>query len=105
MKLARVPNPRRGPTLLLALLLLWSTASQSAAQQTKPAQSPTPQPQSAGKSKLSLEQEMSLGLLRLVPDEVKVESDKAGAARIQAEVADTLWDFDEPIARAVFRTA
>lgn len=48
---------------------------------------------------------MSPGLLRAIPDEVRGESDKAGAARIQAETADTLWDFDEAAARTLFRTA
>jgi hypothetical protein len=58
-----------------------------------------------GPAKLSLEQELSLSLLRTVADELKSESDKPAVALLQAEAADTLWQFDESAARTLFRIA
>ena len=91
--------------LVLALGILSAAASNSFAQQARPTKTPTPQTSQPANSKLSLEQELALSLIRRLADEVKGEADKPGAALIQAQAADTLWEFDEPAARTLFRLA
>jgi len=96
---------RSRPILVLALGILSATASNSFAQQAKPTKTATTQTSQPANSKLSLEQELALSLIRRLADEVKGEADKPGAALIQAQAADTLWEFDEPAARTLFRLA
>ncbi len=93
------------PILTLLLGLLSVTESNSFAQQVKSMETPAPQTSQPANAKLSLEQELALSLIRRVADEVKGEADRPGAAVIQAQAADTLWEFDEPAARALFRLA
>ena len=91
--------------LVLLLGTLCATASNLFAQQAKPTKASTPQTSQPANSKLSLEQELALSLIRRLADEVKGEADKPGAALIQAQAADTLWEFDEPAARTLYRLA
>ncbi|HEX7720907.1 MAG TPA: hypothetical protein VF397_02030 [Pyrinomonadaceae bacterium] len=104
MKQTRIVD--RSRTILVLLVgTLCATASNSFAQQAKPTKPSTPQTSQPANSKLSLEQELALSLIRRLADEVKGEADKPGAALIQAQAADTLWEFDEPAARTLFRLA
>lgn len=50
------------------------------------------------------EQEVTARLFGIV-NELKSESDPSAAALLQSEIADVLWRFDEPAARAIFRLA
>jgi len=104
MKQTRIVD--RSRTILVLLIgTLCAAASNSFAQQAKPTKPSTPQTSQPANSKLSLEQELALSLIRRLADEVKGEADKPGAALIQAQAADTLWEFDEPAARTLFRLA
>src|SRR5712671_2706046 len=104
MKQTRIVDRSRTILVLLAGTLC-AAASNSFAQQAKPTKPSTPQTSQPANSKLSLEQELALSLIRRLADEVKGEADKPGAALIQAQAADTLWEFDEPAARRLFRLA
>jgi hypothetical protein len=97
--------PHIGLRILSFALLL--TVAQGSHGQTPPPKVSEPQPKSATSvpAKLSLEQDLSLSLLRSVADESKGETDKPAAALLQAEAADTLWQFDEVGARSLFRLA
>jgi hypothetical protein len=66
----------------------------------------------AGKSRppetnaaLSAEHQDAIDLLRTLAQNLKTESDKLSAAKLQARIADELWSFDEPFARDTFRWA
>lgn len=59
---------------------------------------------SAEDTKLAQQQEL-IGRLVSIANELKGEADKPAAALLQSEVADVLWRFDEPAARAIFRLA
>jgi hypothetical protein len=92
-------------TIVVVSLALFFTAATDSRAQTSPK---TTQPDSKAATpaaKLSLEQELSLSLLRTVADELKSEADKPAVALLQAEAADTLWQFDESAARSLFRIA
>lgn len=54
---------------------------------------------------LSTEQQDSIDLLRTLAQNLKTESDKLSAAKLQARIADELWTFDESFARDIFRWA
>lgn len=55
--------------------------------------------------KLPPDQQDALGLLRRLAIELKSEPDRLASALLQAQTADVLWKFDEPVAVAVFRAA
>lgn len=103
----------RSPTLTLPQLAtvvlslsLCATAASDSLGQTPPRTTQTdPKVATPGPAKLTLEQELSLSLLRSVADELKSEADKPAVALLQAEAADTLWQFDELAARSLFRIA
>jgi hypothetical protein len=96
-------NPRSLGLLLVLVAAFWFNAPNSLGQKpVKPEENP-PGPSASGNSKL--EKELALSLIRQLPQEIKSESDKPAAARIQAQAADALWSFDELEARAVFRLA
>ena len=52
---------------------------------------------------LSPEEEQALDLFRMLARDLRKESDKLAAGRLQARIADSLWMFDEPFAREIFR--
>lgn len=56
-------------------------------------------------TKALADQQEAIGQLFRVVNDLKSESDKPAAALLQAEVADVLWQFDEPAARSTFRLA
>jgi hypothetical protein len=56
-------------------------------------------------AKLLPEQQQALELVTQLADDLKRESDKPEAALIQSQIADVLWDFDGPGARAIFKLA
>jgi hypothetical protein len=96
----------RPEAMLIVFIVFWCLAPPCTIGQKAtrtPDASPSPLP--PGNSKLSLEQEQALLLLGRVASELKAEADKPAAALIQAQVADTLWKFDELEARSVFRLA
>jgi hypothetical protein len=103
----------RSPTLdlpqlaivVVSLALCVTPASDSLAQTSPKTTPPDSKAATPGPAKLSLEQELSLSLLRTVADELKSEADKPAVALLQAEAADTLWQFDESAARSLFRIA
>ena len=82
--------------LLPALLIVSSIAM---AQRAKPVAPNAPQ------NELSIEQQDALDLLKTTARNLKSETDKLAAGRLQARIADELWPFDEPFAREVFRWA
>ena len=86
---------KRFLTPLLTLLLISSTA---AAQLTKDSFKNT-----ADINRLSVNQQDALELLKTLARNLKSESDTLAAAILQAQIADVLWQFDEPFARDVFR--
>ena len=106
MKLRSPTLDLRQLAIVVVSLALCITPASDALAQTPTA---TPQPDSKaatpGPAKLSLEEELSLSLLRTVADELKSEADKPAVALLQAEAADTLWRFDESAARSLFRIA
>lgn len=53
----------------------------------------------------AVENQDAIDLLKTTARNLKSESDKLGAARLQARIADELWTFDEPFAREAFRWA
>ncbi|HWP53992.1 MAG TPA: hypothetical protein VN476_07625 [Pyrinomonadaceae bacterium] len=103
----------RSPTLdlpqlaivVVSLALCVTPASDALAQTPTGTAQPDSKAATPGPAKLSLEQELSLSLLRTVADELKSEADKPAVALLQAEAADTLWQFDESAARSLFRIA
>lgn len=92
-------------TIVLPLALCVTAASSSLAQTSPNTPRVDSQVATPGPAKLRLEQELSLSLLRTVADEMKMEADKPAAALLQAEAAETLWQFDELAARSLFRIA
>jgi hypothetical protein len=98
-------DPPQMATVVLSLALFVTGASDSLAQTSPKTTSPDSKAATAAPAKLSLEQELSLSLLRTVADELKSEADKPTVALLQAEAADTLWQFDELTARTLFRIA
>ena len=54
---------------------------------------------------LSTEPQDAIELLRTLAQNLKTESDKLSAAKLQARIADELWMFDESFARDTFRWA
>lgn len=103
----------RSPTLdlpqlaivVVSLVLCVTAATDSLAQTSTGTPPPDSKAATPGPAKLSLEQELSLSLLRTVADDLKSEADKPAVALLQAEAADTLWRFDESAARSLFRLA
>jgi hypothetical protein len=91
--------------VVLSLALFVTVTSDSFAQTLPKTTQPDSKAATPGAPKLSLEQELSLSLLRTVADELKSEADKPAVALLQAEAAETLWQFDEVGARALFRLA
>lgn len=55
------------------------------------------------KTELTLEQQDALDLLRTLARDLRREPDKLAAGRLQAQIAEELWRFDEPEARRMFR--
>ncbi|HSE32672.1 MAG TPA: hypothetical protein VLA93_13960 [Pyrinomonadaceae bacterium] len=53
----------------------------------------------------NVRQQEQIGRLVAISNELKGEADKPSAALLQSEVADVLWQFDEPVARSIFRLA
>ena len=53
----------------------------------------------------SPDQQDAIDLLRTLARSLKTESDKPAAAKLQARIADGLWQFDESFARDTFRWA
>ena len=53
----------------------------------------------------AVEHQDAIDLLKTTARNLKSDSDKLGAGRLQARIADELWTFDEPFAREVFRWA
>ena len=101
------PHLHRFTIKALSFGLFWAIALESVAQEpTRPVENAAKvKPSSPAPSKLSLEQELAVSLLRSVADELKSESDKPASALLQAQAADTLWQYDELGARTLFRIA
>lgn len=94
MKLAF--SPRFLSSLVLSLLFL----TPGMAQRKDAANKAIP-----GTRVLSLNRQDALDLLKTLAQELKTESDKLGAASLQARIADVLWQYDELFAREVFQWA
>lgn len=92
-------------TLFLTLALGVTVATDSLAQTPPKTTQPDSKVVTPVPAKLSIEQELALSLLRSVADELKSEADKPAVALLQAEAADSLWQFDGLAARALFRIA
>jgi hypothetical protein len=94
--------------LLTLFVFWWLVPAALGQQEPKPSQTPAvpaPSLSPQGTPPLSLEQQMALSLLRQVAGELKGEADKPAATLIQAQIADTLWKFEESEARSLFRLA
>ena len=98
-------DPPQLAIVLLSLALFVTTAPDAFAQTPPRTTQPDSKAATPGPAKLTLEQELSLSLLRTVADEIRSEADKPAVALLQAEAADTLWQFDELAARSLFRIA
>ena len=85
---------RRLSMLLASLLLFYPSAPGQRKTHTKK--------DDVISERLSSHQQDALDLLRTLARELRNESDKPGAATLQARIADLLWKFDEPFAREVF---
>ena len=57
----------------------------------------------AQQTELSVDQQNAVDLLKTLARDLRKESDKLTAAKLQARIADELWLFDEPFARESFR--
>ncbi len=97
------PGHPQAAVVVLSIVLFVTAASDALAQ--TPTTEIQPKVATPTPAKVSLEQELSLSLLRSVGDEIKTEADKPAVALLQAEAADTLWQFDELAARSLFRIA
>jgi len=80
--------------LLASLLSIFTVAAQSKKISVK---------NSTDINRLSVNEQDALDLLRTLTRNLKSEPDKLAAATLQAQIADVLWQFDEPFARDVFR--
>ncbi|HJP95364.1 MAG TPA: hypothetical protein VJ875_25680 [Pyrinomonadaceae bacterium] len=83
----------------LLLVLLTSFSAVMAQRITTPARVANVSPE------LSVEKQDALDLLRTLGQNLRSESDKLAAGRLQARIADELWRFDESVARQIFRWA
>jgi urease gamma subunit len=86
-------------SICLALLIFSSLqvrAQRSAAVKSKPPDTST---------SVSPEQQDAIDLLRTLAQNLKTESDKLSAAKLQARIANELWLYDESFARDTFRWA
>lgn len=91
----------RGAWLLLITISCFLAPVNLSAQQSKKNDAKAA---AADASAASNRQEV-IGQLFGIVNELKSAPDQATAALLQSEVADLLWQFDEPAARAVFRLA
>lgn len=86
--------------LPLSLMLLVLSCIDIMAQRPPTVRRPPDNPAS-----FSIEQQDAIDLLRTLAQNLKIESDKLAAAKLQARIADELWRFDESFARDTFRWA
>ncbi|MBA2341276.1 MAG: hypothetical protein H0V88_12830 [Pyrinomonadaceae bacterium] len=94
----------RQSLFVIATCLAANVASTSA-QTPKPANRSTPPAATATNNPVDERRITALGLLTALGDEAKTFRDEALRARVQARVADALWDVDKERARALFRRA
>ena len=85
----------------LSLMLLVLSCLQIVAQPSRVVRSKPPD----SSASVSTEQQDAIDLLRALAQNLKTESDKLSAAKLQARIADELWLFDESFARDSFRWA
>jgi hypothetical protein len=95
------------PSLALCLSLAVSLAgpAQQKPGKSSPASPPADAERQSAEPELSALQQRGLGLLRQAGEEAASLDDRRSAARIQAVVADTLWEHDAEMARALFQKA
>lgn len=72
----------------------------------KPAERPnTDDALASDKQQLAINKQNSISSLISLAHELKSEADKPEATKLQAQIADVLWQFDETMARSIFRQA
>jgi tetratricopeptide (TPR) repeat protein len=97
VSIARLWTRARCLFLVTICCFLWPVSI--SAQQSGKAKAP------AANSNLPVHQQEVMARLFGAVNDLKSESDKPAAALLQSEVADVVWRFDEPAARAIFRLA
>lgn|GEM_PF-1489785 len=91
----------RAPCLFLVTICYFLCPIDISGQQSGKARPKTP----AANSNVPVHQQEVIARLFSTVNDLKSESDQPAAALLQSEVADVLWRFDEPAARAIFRLA
>ena len=94
-------NCIRGMVIILLAVSYFLSPVNVSAQQSRKDGAKVP----AADANASVNQQGAIAQLFGIVNELKGESDRPAAAILQSEVADVLWRFEEPAARAIFRLA